>query len=84
MQDELRQEIIVSDEVVLTVLAPLKDALMEWYRAQSQAMLKGRLEPQDFAMCMDFLCGEGTVRAARYPHPDRMAWACFGGRTRSG
>ncbi|KAJ9525494.1 hypothetical protein QJQ45_003263 [Haematococcus lacustris] len=48
VQQELAQELHVSPEVVLTLLAQLESALIDWHRHQAPETLKGRLTPQDF------------------------------------
>jgi hypothetical protein len=45
---ELVQELIVTPELILTVMAPLEAALLNWYKVQAAETLKGRLSKEDF------------------------------------
>ncbi len=46
--EEIALELIVTPELVLTVLTPLEAALMDWYKAQAAETLKDRLSKNDF------------------------------------
>ena len=44
------QELILTPEIVLTVLAQLEAALTDWFKAQAQETLKDRLSKKEFAV----------------------------------
>lgn len=48
IKEELVQEWVITPEVVLTLLAQLEAALVDWQRAQAAETLKGRLTQEEF------------------------------------
>ena len=43
VQEELAQELVVGEELVLTLMAPVEAALADWFRVQAPEALKDRL-----------------------------------------
>ena len=48
MHEELAEELVVTPELVLTVLSPLEAALVDWFKAQAPETLKDRLSKEEF------------------------------------
>ena len=51
LAEELVQELIVTPEMVLTLIAPLEAALLDWFKAQAAETLKDRLSMEEFQVC---------------------------------
>ncbi|GAX77458.1 hypothetical protein CEUSTIGMA_g4902.t1 [Chlamydomonas eustigma] len=58
---ELVQELIVTPELILTVMAPLEAALLDWYKVQAAETLKGRLSKEDFQSTLELLASDSTI-----------------------
>jgi hypothetical protein len=61
LHEELSQEVVLTDEVILTLLAPLEAAMIEWYKVQAPKVLKGRLSDEDFYVSAGSGRAEGVV-----------------------
>ena len=52
----------MTPELVLTIIAPLEAALLDWFKAQAAETLKDRLSKDEFQETIDLMSNDSTIR----------------------
>jgi len=56
------KELIVTPELILTIIAPLEAALLDWFKAQAAETLKDRLSKDEFQDTVNLMSDDSTIR----------------------
>jgi len=62
LTEELLQDLVMTPEVVLTILSQLEGALVDWYKAQAPEALKDRLSKEEFTETLTLLSDDPTIK----------------------